>query len=128
MAVARLARVDHVRSGMTGGGVPQRRFRETVALPCIVAKEQPGRGNEQADHDGRRRRARDIVGFLPSHGYRHGGRAWTSVQGSGGRDVNRVGYRGGHRGDVPIDDGSSGQRCGFEKFVAVEGVPLRVVE
>jgi hypothetical protein len=41
-------------------------------LPSIVAKQQPARGNKETDHDGRRRRARDIVGFLPAHGNGHG--------------------------------------------------------
>lgn len=43
-----------------------------VVLPSIVAEQQPARGHKQADHDGRRRRARDIVGFLPAHGNGHG--------------------------------------------------------
>ncbi|KAF5001502.1 hypothetical protein FGRMN_973 [Fusarium graminum] len=41
-------------------------------LPSIVAEQQPSRGNEKTDHNGRRRRARDIVGFLPAHGNGHG--------------------------------------------------------
>lgn len=43
-----------------------------VCLPSVVAKEQSARGDEQTDHDGRGRRAGDIVGLLPAHGYRHG--------------------------------------------------------
>lgn len=45
---------------------------EGMALPGIVAEQQPARGHEEADHDGRRRRARNIVGFLPAHGNGHG--------------------------------------------------------
>lgn len=41
-------------------------------LPSIVAEQQPARGNEETDHNSRRRRARDIVGFLPAHGNGHG--------------------------------------------------------
>ncbi len=49
------------------------RHRIAVRLPCVVAKEQPARGDKQADHDGGGRGARDIVGLVPAHGEdRHG--------------------------------------------------------
>ena len=44
-----------------------------VRLPSVVAKKQPARGDEQADHDGGGRGASDIVGLVPAHGEaRHG--------------------------------------------------------
>lgn len=50
-------------------------------LPSVVAKEQASRGDEETDHNGRGRRAGDIVGLLPAHGYRHGdGCLATSIQ------------------------------------------------
>jgi hypothetical protein len=42
--------------------------------PCVVAEQKSSASNEQADHDGRSRRASNIVGFVPGHGYCHGGR------------------------------------------------------
>lgn len=45
--------------------------------PSIIAEKQTSRCNEEADHDGGRRRASDIVGLLPAHGYRHGVVCWT---------------------------------------------------
>lgn len=54
-------------------------------LPSIVAEQQPARGNKETDHDGRRRRARDIVGFLPAHGNGHG--VGVEVVNPGFRDV-----------------------------------------
>ena len=41
-------------------------------LPSIVAEEKTSGGDKETDHDGRRRRACDIVGLLPAHGYCHG--------------------------------------------------------
>lgn len=45
-------------------------------LPSIVTKEQTTGGDEEADHDGWRRRASDIVGLVPAHGDGHGDGVW----------------------------------------------------
>jgi len=52
------------------------------SVPCVVAKEQPACRDKETDHDGRRRRTRDIVRLLPAHGNRHGECWWTCNPGS----------------------------------------------
>lgn len=41
-------------------------------LPSIISEQESTRSDKQADHDGRGRRASDIVGLMPAHGNRHG--------------------------------------------------------
>lgn len=43
-------------------------------LPSVVSEEQTTGCHKETDHDGRRRRACDIVGLMPAHGNRHGAR------------------------------------------------------
>lgn len=43
-------------------------------LPRIITEQKTTCGDEEPDHDGRGRGAGDIVGFVPTHGNRHGGR------------------------------------------------------